>query len=162
MIEEQKIPKDGSCRLELNLKPGLTPEQLDKRIQRDCTAHPNQAMGTIFRGLLPLKLVPVFLEAVHIPPETKANALTKEQRRILVQGLQAFPLHITARFLFGKYRRKPWHPNAVRACILPEKCWMWMHTPGDLIYRLPFPLPLVQQMPLAVYENDFVPEKLPA
>ena len=91
------IPKDGSCRLELNLKPGLTPEQLDKRIQRDCTAHPNQAMGTIFRGLLPLKLVPVFLEAVHIPPETKANALTKEQRRILVQGLQAFPLHITAR-----------------------------------------------------------------
>jgi len=39
---------------------------------------------------------------------------------------------------------------------------MWMHTPGDLIYRLPFPLPLVQRMPLAIYENDFVPEKLPA
>jgi len=91
------IPKDGSCRLVLNLKPGLTPEQLDRRIQRDCAAHPNQAMGTIFRGLLPLKLVPVFLETVSIPPETKANALTREQRFTLVQGLQAFPLHVTAR-----------------------------------------------------------------
>lgn len=91
------IPKDGSCRLVLNLKPGLTPEQLDRRIQRDCAAHPNQAMGTIFRGLLPLKLVPIFLETVSVSPETKANALTREQRFTLVKGLQAFPLHVTAR-----------------------------------------------------------------
>ena len=131
----EQIPKDGSCRLELNLKPGLTPEQLDKRIQRDCTAHPNQAMGTIFRGLLPLKLVPVFLEAVHIPPETKANALTKEQRRVLVQGLQAFPLHITARRSLKEaiITRGGVSVREVQAKTMASKCCEGLYFAGEVL-----------------------------
>lgn len=91
------IPMDDSCRLVINLKPGLTPEQLDRRIQRDCAAHPNQAMGTILRSMLPLKLVPIFLQTAGIAPETKANALTRENRLALEQWMHAFPLHVTAR-----------------------------------------------------------------
>ena len=131
----EQIPKDGSCRLVLNLKPGLTPEQLDKRIQRDCAAHPNQAMGTIFRGLLPLKLVPVFLEVVHIPPETKANALTKEQRRILVQGLQAFPLHITARRSLKEaiITRGGVSVREVQAKTMASKCCEGLYFAGEVL-----------------------------
>ena len=44
-------------RLEIDLKPGLTPEQLDKRIQRDLAESPNRDLGNILHALLPAKLI---------------------------------------------------------------------------------------------------------
>jgi predicted Rossmann fold flavoprotein len=131
----ENIPTDGSCRLILNCKPGLTPEQLDRRIQRDCAAHPNQAMGTLFRGLLPFKLVPVFLQVAGIPPETKANALTKEQRQTLVQCLQAFPLHITARRSMKEaiITRGGVSVKEVQAKTMASKCCDGLYFAGELL-----------------------------
>lgn len=88
------MPQD--YRLEIDLKPGLTPEQLDKRIQRDLSESPNRDLGNILHALLPAKLILPVLHQCKISPNTKANGLTKEQRRTLGERIKALPLHIRA------------------------------------------------------------------
>lgn len=83
-------------RLEIDLKPGLTPEQLDKRIQRDLAESQNRDMGNILRALLPAKLILPILRLSRIAPDTKANALTKVQRLALRDCIKAVSLHVKA------------------------------------------------------------------
>lgn len=83
-------------RLEIDLKPGLTPEQLDKRIQRDLAENQNRDMGNILRALLPAKLILPILQLSRIAPDTKANALTKTQRLALRDCIKAVSLHVKA------------------------------------------------------------------
>lgn len=83
-------------RLEIDLKPGLTPEQLDKRIQRDLAESQNRDMGNILRALLPAKLILPILQLSRIAPDTKANALTKVQRLALRDCIKAVSLHVKA------------------------------------------------------------------
>lgn len=83
-------------RLEIDLKPGLTPEQLDKRIQRDLAESPNRDLGNILHALLPAKLILPVLRLCGIAPDTKANTLTKAQRLALGGCIKAVSLHVRA------------------------------------------------------------------
>lgn len=83
-------------RLEIDLKPGLTPEQLDKRIQRDLAESPNRDLGNILHALLPAKLILPVLRLCGIAPDTKANMLTKAQRLTLGGCIKAVSLHVRA------------------------------------------------------------------
>lgn len=83
-------------RMEIDLKPGLTPEQLDKRIQRDLTDSPNRDLGNILHALLPAKLILPVLRLCRIPPDTKANSMTREQRLTLGKLVKAVPLQVKA------------------------------------------------------------------
>lgn len=83
-------------RLEIDLKSGLTPEQLDKRIQRDLADSPNRDLGNILHALLPAKLILPVLRLAGISPDTKANALTKAQRLHLGSCIKAVSLHVRA------------------------------------------------------------------
>lgn len=83
-------------RLEIDLKPGLTPEQLDKRIQRDLAESPNRDLGNILHALLPAKLILPVLRLCGIAPDTKANTLTKVQRLTLGGCIKAVSLHVRA------------------------------------------------------------------
>lgn len=85
-------PRD--YRIEIDLKPGLTPEQLDKRIQRDLRESPNRDLGNILHALLPAKLILPFLSICQLPPDTKANSITRPQRHRLGEVIKALPLHI--------------------------------------------------------------------
>ena len=83
-------------RLEIDLKPGLTPEQLDKRIQRDLAESPNRDLGNILHALLPAKLILPVLRLCGIAPDTKANTLIKAQRLTLGGCIKAVSLHVRA------------------------------------------------------------------
>ena len=83
-------------RLEIDLKPGLTPEQLDKRIHRDLAESPNRDLGNILHALLPAKLILPVLRLCGIAPDTKANTLTKAQRLTLGSCIKAVSLHVRA------------------------------------------------------------------
>ena len=83
-------------RLEIDLKPGLTPEQLDKRIQRDLAESPNRDLGNILHALLPAKLILPVLRLCGIAPDTKANTLPKAQRLTLGGCIKAVSLHVRA------------------------------------------------------------------
>lgn len=80
---------------EIDLKPALDPEMLDKRLLRDFTEQQNRDFSNALSGLLPAKLIPVIVEMSGIPPHTKVNAVTKEQRTGLCALLKAMPLKLT-------------------------------------------------------------------
>lgn len=81
-----------AVRLTLDLKPGLTPQQLDARLLREIEASGRKQLKTLLCSLYPSRLAEVMPELCGVPPLTVVNELTKEQRARLVEGTKA--LHI--------------------------------------------------------------------
>ena len=81
-------------RIEIDLKPALDEQQLDKRLLSDFTKYANSDFCNALDDLLPQKLIPVIVEAAEIPPHQKVHDLTKEQRRGLLQLMKHFPVAI--------------------------------------------------------------------
>ena len=82
-------------RLSIDLKPALDEQKLDSRILRDVGENPNRDMANILAGLVHRSMVPVLLRRLALPEGEKANSLTKEQRRALVQELKHFTVTLT-------------------------------------------------------------------
>lgn len=77
----------------IDLKPGLTNDQLDKRLIRDFSELANKDFINALGGLLPNKMIPVMVKLSGIAPSLKCNQLTKEMRQRLVGLLKG--LHLT-------------------------------------------------------------------
>ena len=82
-------------RLSIDLKPALDEQKLEARLLRDIGENPNRDMSNIAAGLVHRSMVAVVLRRLNIPAEEKANSLTKEQRRALVQLLKHFTVNVT-------------------------------------------------------------------
>ncbi len=78
----------------IDLKPALSPEQLEARILREISNHPNREMQSLLSQLLPRLLVPVIADYTQIPLAQKGHALTKAQRRRLVDSLKCLQMTI--------------------------------------------------------------------
>lgn len=85
----------GRYRISIDLKPALTPEQLDLRILRDFSENTNKNFINALDGLLPKKLVPVIVKLSGIPLNIKVNQITKEQRAKLVLLLKDLSVTVT-------------------------------------------------------------------
>ncbi|OPZ17951.1 MAG: tricarballylate dehydrogenase [Firmicutes bacterium ADurb.BinA205] len=85
----------GRYKLLIDLKPALTAEQLDARIQRDFAENLNRDFSNGIRALLPAKLIPVAVKLSGISPQQKVNGITKEQRHKFGELLKAFPVRIS-------------------------------------------------------------------
>ncbi len=81
--------------VKIDLKPGLSPEQLDARIQRDFAENLNRDFINGIRKLLPAKLIPVITRLSGIAPEQKVNGITREQRMHFGELIKAFPVSIS-------------------------------------------------------------------
>ena len=79
-------------RLEIDLKPALSHEQLDARILRDFAENQNKNFANALDGLLPQRLINTVISLSQIPPEKKVNTITKKERQNLVGILKALPL----------------------------------------------------------------------
>ncbi len=81
--------------MEIDLKPALTREQLDKRILRDFEENQNRQFKNAVGKLFPAKLIPVILMLSGICPDKKVNEITREERLGLVELIKAFPVTLT-------------------------------------------------------------------
>ncbi|MBQ7873924.1 MAG: NAD(P)/FAD-dependent oxidoreductase [Oscillospiraceae bacterium] len=79
-------------RLELDLKPGLSAEELDLRILRDFSEKKNRDFINALDELLPRSFIPYVVERSGIAPETKVHQITKAQRLDLINAIKAFPI----------------------------------------------------------------------
>lgn len=82
--------KPGRFVISINVKPALTEEQLDKRLLRDFEKNQNRNFANSLSELLPQKMIDVVIERSGIPPETKCNSITREQRKSLLDTLRDF------------------------------------------------------------------------
>ncbi|MBR2774138.1 MAG: NAD(P)/FAD-dependent oxidoreductase [Selenomonadaceae bacterium] len=81
--------------LEINLKPALTPEQLDARILRDFDKFKRKTIKNSLGDLLPSKLIPIVLDLSYLPEDKRVDDITHTERRRLVEVLRGLPLTIT-------------------------------------------------------------------
>ena len=90
-LKENPVPE---IVFELNLKPALSPEVLDKRLQRDFSAVVRKQFKNSLGELLPRKLIPVIIELSKIEPEKPVHQITREERTILVELLQKLQITV--------------------------------------------------------------------
>ena len=82
-------------RLEIDLKPGLDEQKLDKRLLADFAKRPNSDLINALDELLPKKLIGPLVERSGVDPRRKVHDITREQRRQLAVLLKALPVEIT-------------------------------------------------------------------
>ena len=110
----------------IDLKPALSPEQLDARIQRDFAENLNRDFVNGIRKLLPSRLIPVAVRLSGIAPEQKVNGITREERRKFGELLKAFPVRISgfrpideAIITSGGVSVKEINPKTMESKLLP-------------------------------------------
>lgn len=94
--------KYGAVKLEIDYKPSLDFQTLDKRLQNDFARSNNKLFKNSLDDLLPKKLIPLIIKLSDINPEKKANAITKDERKILIHLLKNFELNVKALYGFNK------------------------------------------------------------
>ncbi len=90
-----ELLKNGQIKLVIDLKPALTFEKLDLRIQRDFGEVPNKELKNALDKLLPQKMIPQVIEMSKINKYKKVNEITKTERESLVKALKKFEIMIS-------------------------------------------------------------------
>ena len=80
--------------LRLDLKPGLTAEQLDARLLRDLQENQRRQLHTVLPGLLPASLARIFPELAGVEGDKICGQLTRPERERILQTLKSLPLTI--------------------------------------------------------------------
>jgi predicted Rossmann fold flavoprotein len=82
--------------LKLDLKPGLTREQLDARLRRDFLASGRKQLANVLPGLLPARLAELFPRLCGIPESLSCNQVTAPQREKLLNTLKTLEVTVRA------------------------------------------------------------------
>ncbi|SHI93816.1 BaiN/RdsA family NAD(P)/FAD-dependent oxidoreductase [Lutispora thermophila] len=89
-----KINKNKKAIIEIDLKPGLSHEELDKRLLKDFNLYSNRHFKNSLDDLLPKKLIPVIIKLSGIHEDKQVNQISKEERKKLVNLLKALQFEI--------------------------------------------------------------------
>ena len=90
------MPEDFSGgQVYLDMKPGLTGEQVDLRLQREFQENVRKQLSSVLVTLMPARMGPVFAQLCGLSPEQPINQITREQRMIIAKNLKALPLVVT-------------------------------------------------------------------
>lgn len=84
----------GTIGLDINLKPALSPETLDKRLQKDFDLYSKKQIINGMKDLLPSRLIPLIIELAGIDPQKPINQISKEERQQIGYMLQHMPLTV--------------------------------------------------------------------
>jgi len=87
------LPEDMTqAQVTLNLKPGLTAQQLDARLQREFDAQSRKQLRNVMPALLPGKLAEIFPGLCGVDAEKVCGQITREEREKLAVTMQALPM----------------------------------------------------------------------
>lgn len=84
----------GTIGLDINLKPALSPEILDKRLQKDFDLYSKKQLINGMKDFLPSRLIPLIIELAGIDPQKPINQISKEERQQIGYMLQHMPLTV--------------------------------------------------------------------
>ncbi len=81
--------------LVIDMKPALSEEILDRRIQRDFEKFSRKQLSNSLHELLPKSMIPVFIQLLEIPPEKPVNQITRQERQRMVSLLKGIRLTVS-------------------------------------------------------------------
>lgn len=80
--------------INLDLKPALSIDELDKRVQKDFKKNINKTFKNSLDELLHKKMIKIIIEKSNIPEDKNVNEITKEERRNLVNLIKGLKLNV--------------------------------------------------------------------
>jgi len=86
--------KTAPIAVSINLKPALTAEVLDKRLQKDFDLYSKKQLANGMKDLLPSNLIPIIISLAKLDPAKPINQITKEERQQLCYVLQHMTLTV--------------------------------------------------------------------
>ncbi|MFH0731562.1 MAG: NAD(P)/FAD-dependent oxidoreductase [Candidatus Omnitrophota bacterium] len=89
------LEKHKKIDLFIDFKPALKREQLETRLLKEFKARGNMQLKSIMKGLLPQRMIQVFICLLNLNPMVKLNQITQGQRRSIINLLKALPLTVT-------------------------------------------------------------------
>lgn len=89
------MKKQGEYKIELDLKPALSFEQLETRFIRDFESFSNKNFENYLPEVLPKKIIPVIIDICGIEKDTKCHSITREQRHLFINCLKQFKVDIS-------------------------------------------------------------------
>jgi predicted flavoprotein YhiN len=84
----------GPVSVSIDLKPGLTNEQLRLRLQRDFDSFSKRGYRHILNGLLPQTMVDPIVKLTGISPDKPGHQITAEEKERVVQQLKSLRFNI--------------------------------------------------------------------
>ncbi len=85
----------SNIRCDIDMKPALSQEQLEDRLQRDMAASGKKQLRSILPGLLPQKMAEVFTTLCKLDWYKQCSQVTAQERKLLAQTLKAIPLTLS-------------------------------------------------------------------
>ena len=82
--------------LSIDLKPALDEKTLDARLLSDFKLNSNKDFVNSLSGLLPSKMIPTFISVTGIDERKKVNAISKEERKIILSTLKDFRIPLSS------------------------------------------------------------------
>ncbi len=89
------LEKGKTVHVVLDLKPALSEQKLDKRLQRDLQKRSHEKLTSVLRGLLPKQLIPYCLNATALSADLSASDISAKIRRQIADWLKNVRLSIT-------------------------------------------------------------------
>jgi len=119
----EKHPEIG---LLIDLKPGLRPEQLEKRLLTEFNTGGKTKIKNIMKSLLPHRLIPIFIGLSGIELQKRGNQISHKERQLIRDLLKALPLTIIgslpleeAMVTDGGISTKEINPRTMESKIVP-------------------------------------------
>ena len=92
---KQSYGEISGIHLEIDLKPALSDDELDRRILRDFEEFRNRDFQNSLGKLFPRLMIPVIVERSGIRPDKKVNEITAEERKDLILMIKHFKLTVS-------------------------------------------------------------------
>ena len=103
VYQKKRVGKENEkVRLEINLKPAVTEEQLDARLLKEFDANKNKQFGNVMGAFLPGKMRDVFPGRCHIAADRAVNTITKEERQKIISCLHCLEYEVIGTRGFGE------------------------------------------------------------
>ena len=95
-LAAKALDEGKEVELHIDLKPALSEEKLDARIQRDFKQYSKKQLANGMKDLLPQRLIPVVCDMAYLDEEKFINQISREERHRLLAALKNFCVPITS------------------------------------------------------------------
>ncbi|SEL92922.1 hypothetical protein SAMN04489760_10119 [Syntrophus gentianae] len=90
-----ELRKRNKVELSIDLKPALDAQKLDARLQRDLNENGKKHLDNMFKGWLPAKMIPVFMDLLQLNPDKECHQVTSKERRKILQLMKEMRFLVT-------------------------------------------------------------------
>lgn len=120
------LENEKEVSLFIDLKPGLNPEQIEKKLLSEIRAQGVKELKGFLKTFLPVNLIPIFMNLMGLNSTKKVHQITQKERSAMQKMLKAMPLTVIgtlpieeAMVTCGGVSLKEINPRTMESKIVP-------------------------------------------